>query len=92
MTGMNKTKGLQVSVWPMPGLENAVAFHPWEVQHQPDHSEIEVYVEATGQWEIIAEIAGEDHVAIADTIVALANSKNHMAANNLFHGVPYVHH
>jgi hypothetical protein len=50
--------------------------HPWEVQHQPCHSEIEAYVEITGKSEIIAEIRGINHVAIAEFIVALANEHN----------------
>lgn len=34
-------------------LANSCAFG---VQHQPNHSEIEAYIEAFGQWEIIAEV------------------------------------
>lgn len=52
------------------------SIHPWEVQHHPEHSEIEAYIEITGDWEIIAEIKGINHVAIADFIVALANEHN----------------
>jgi hypothetical protein len=52
------------------------SIYPWEVQHQPNHSEIEAYVEITGEWEIIAEIKGINHVAIAEFIVALANEHN----------------
>ncbi|MDE2029556.1 MAG: hypothetical protein KGI97_03225 [Alphaproteobacteria bacterium] len=49
---------------------------PWEVQHQPDHSEIEAYIEITGEREIIAEIKSINHVAIAEFIVALVNEHN----------------
>jgi len=52
------------------------SIHPWEVQHHPEHSEIEAYIEITGEWEIIAEIRSINHVAIADFIVALANEHN----------------
>jgi hypothetical protein len=52
------------------------SIHPWEVQHHPEHSEIEAYIEITGEWEIIAEIRSINHVAIADFIVALANQHN----------------
>ena len=52
------------------------SIHPWEVQHHPDHSEIEAYIEITGEWEIIAEIKSINHVAIAEFIVALGNEHN----------------
>ncbi|MDE1901262.1 MAG: hypothetical protein KGI37_06445 [Alphaproteobacteria bacterium] len=52
------------------------SIHPWEVQHHPDHSEIEAYIEITGEWEIIAVIKSINHVAIADFLVALANEHN----------------
>ena len=52
------------------------SIHPWEVQHHPEHSEIEAYIEITGEWEIIAKIRSINHVAIADFIVALANEHN----------------
>jgi len=52
------------------------SIHPWEVQHHPEHSEIEAYIEITGEWEIIAEIKSINHVAIADFIVALVNEHN----------------
>jgi hypothetical protein len=32
------------------------AIHPWECRHHKDRSEITAYVEASGKWEIIAEI------------------------------------
>lgn len=51
-------------------------FHPWDVQHHPYHSEIEAYNEITGVWEIIAEIKGLNHVAVAEFIAALANGHN----------------
>ena len=50
--------------------------HSWEVQHQPDHSEIEAYVEASGKWEIIADIKGVDHVALAGFIVQIVNRQS----------------
>ncbi len=92
MTEKNETSGLRISVWHVPESENTQQFHPWEVQHQPEHSEIEVYVEATGQWEIVAEISGEDHIAIAETIVALANAKNRASANYVTKGGRCVRH
>jgi hypothetical protein len=52
------------------------SIHPWEVQHQPNFSEIEAYSEITGEWEIIAEIKTINHVAIANWIAALANEYN----------------
>ena len=52
------------------------SIHPWEVQHHPEHSEIEAYIEITGEWEIIAEIKSINHVAIAEHIVALVNEHN----------------
>ena len=52
------------------------SIHPWEVQHHPDHSEIEAYIEITGEWEIIAKIKSINHVAIAEFLVALANEHN----------------
>lgn len=52
------------------------SIHPWEVQHHPEHSEIEAYIEINGDWEIIAVIQSINHVAIADFIVALVNEHN----------------
>lgn len=52
------------------------SIHPWEVQHHPDHSEIEAYIEITGEWEIIAVIKSINHVAIAEFLVALTNEHN----------------
>jgi hypothetical protein len=52
------------------------SIHPWSVQHHPDHSEIEAYVEITGEMEIIAVIQSINHADIAEFIVALANEHN----------------
>lgn len=50
--------------------------YPWSVQHQDGFSEIEAYVEISGEIEIIAVINGINHVDIAEFIVALANEHN----------------
>lgn len=52
------------------------ALQPWVCQHYPDHSEIEAYVEATGDWEAVAEVhqtAGHSAEALADYIVRVIN-------------------
>lgn len=61
---------------PPPLRRHLHSIQPWDFQHQPDHSEIEAYVEITGKWEIIADIKGINHVAIAEFIVTLANEHN----------------
>jgi hypothetical protein len=52
------------------------SIHPWSLQHHPDHSEIEAYIEITGKMEIIAVIKSINHADIAEFIVALANEHN----------------
>jgi hypothetical protein len=47
--------------------------YPWEVQQQPEHSEIEAFIAATGEWEIIATIKCENHFEVASLIVTLVN-------------------
>ncbi len=61
---------------PSPLRRHLHSIKPWDFQHHPDHSEVEAYVEITGKWEIIADIKGINHVAIAEFIVALANEHN----------------
>lgn len=43
------------------------AIAPWSCVHYPDRSEIEAYVEAAGDWEIIAEVRQTAHVAAEAT-------------------------
>jgi len=50
--------------------------HPWSVQHHDGFSEIEAYIEITGEMEIIAVIQSINHVDIAEFIVGLANEHN----------------
>ena len=81
---MAKAK-LKVELQPSNGIlkRRMHSIHPWEVQHHPEHSEIEAYIEITGEWEIIAEIKSINHVAIADFIVALANQHNQKPLSEL---------
>ena len=67
---------IEITSVPSPLKRHLHAIHLWEFQHQPNHSEIEAYVEITGEWEIIADVKGINHVAIAEFIVALANEHN----------------
>lgn len=50
---------------------------PWTARHHPNHSEIEAYVEATGNWTTLAEIfdaTGVDAEATADFIAYAINA------------------
>jgi hypothetical protein len=65
--------------WPSEGniLKRKVhPFQPWDVQHHPEHSEIEIYNEMTSKCEIAVSVSGLNHVAMAEFIAALANRHN----------------
>lgn len=50
---------------------------PWSCKHQADHSEIEAYVAARGEWETIAvirEAAGVDAEVLSGFIVRVVNN------------------
>lgn len=50
---------------------------PWTARHQNDHSEVEAYIEATGNWTTVLEIddsVGIDAEATTDFIVRAVNA------------------
>lgn len=57
-------------------LERLHDLHPWDVQHHPDCSEIEAYVELSGEWELVATIKGANHIEISQFILSLVNAHN----------------
>jgi hypothetical protein len=50
--------------------------YPWDIQHHPGHSEIELYSELSGEWEVPIVVSGLNHVAIAEFIISAANQRN----------------
>ena len=57
-------------------LNSFYAIRPWSHQHQPDHSEVEVYITASNSFEIIAEIHRpnvQEAYDIAEFIVRVVN-------------------
>ncbi|MDD3183472.1 MAG: hypothetical protein PHD48_11820, partial [Alphaproteobacteria bacterium] len=51
---------------------------PWDARHHTTHSEIEAYSETLSKWESIADVKGENHVAIAEYIVRAVNCQTKM--------------
>ena len=65
-------------------LQSLFSAQPWKCVHHRDHSDITAYVEASGQWEIVATIpttAGASSETIANFICALV--QNHQQNQNL---------
>jgi len=69
--------------------------HPWAVQHQPKHSEIEAYVEASGEWEIVLNVrstSGATHETMAEYILSIIHEhqKKQSALQDAMHALELV--
>jgi len=55
---------------------NFYSIHPWVIQHQSEYSQIEAYVEASGEWEIILNVrstSGASHITMAEYILSIVH-------------------
>lgn len=55
---------------------NYYAVHPWECRHYDDHSVITAYVEASGNWERVAEICNTSGASAETMATFLCNLIN----------------
>lgn len=50
--------------------------HPWECRHKEDRSEIKAYVEASGNWEVVAEVRNTSGASAETMATFLCNLIN----------------
>jgi len=74
---------------------NFYSIYPWGIQHQPNHSEIDAYVEASGEWEIVLNVrstSGASHETMAQYILSIIHEhqKKQSALQDAMHALELV--
>jgi hypothetical protein len=72
-----QTVSMTPPAMPIPAQRPLYTAAPWVARHRNDHSEIEAYVEAVGNWTVLTAVSdaeGVDAEATADFIIRAVNA------------------